>query len=323
MSTEAHEGILLAPRSPSAARIRHRLSSPFATGIVLLITVLWTIPTIGLLVTSLRPVWMSKKSGWWTVLADRTLTLDNYSQVLTGGDVLPEGISPYILNTIAIVIPATVIPIVLGCMVAYAIAWVPFRGSNLLFLCIVGLQVLPVQLVLLPLLEMFSNGWSIGAFPVFPNLDNPETGRSLLMGTYLPLWLVHTAVALPLAVFLMHSVIARLPREIMDAARIDGAHHFLIFRRMVLPLAVPAIAAFAIFQFLWVWNDYIVALTFAGGSADVAPVTPYLATLSGGFGVHEHLLTAGAFVAIIAPVAVFFLLQRHFTRGLIVGSLDG
>ncbi len=144
-----------------------------------------------------------------------------------------------------------------------------------------------------------------------------------MMGTFVPLWLVHSAVALPLAIFLMHNFIARLPREIMDAARIDGASHYVIFRRMVLPLALPAIAAFAIFQFLWVWNDYIVALTFAGGTSDVAPVTPYLARLSGSFGQNEHLLTAGAFVAIIVPVAVFFLLQRHFARGLVTGAVDG
>lgn len=323
MSVEAQEVVLVPQPQPRGASTRRRLSSPAATAIVVAITVLWTIPTVGLFVTSIRPVQRSKVSGWWTIASDRTVTLDNYAQVLSGGDVLPDGVVPYLFNTVAIVIPATVIPILLACMVAYAIAWIPFRGANAVFVVIVALQVLPIQMTLLPLLTMFSNGWSVGAIPLFPNLDNPETGRSLLMGTFVPLWLVHTAVALPLAVFLMHNFIARLPREIMDAARIDGASHYVIFRRMILPLATPAIAAFAIFQFLWVWNDYIVALTFAGGTSDVAPVTPYLATLSGGFGVHEHLLTAGAFIAIIIPVVVFFLLQRHFVRGLVTGSVNG
>jgi len=323
MSVEAHEFIPLPRAERGLSSARRRLSSPLATVIVVAITVLWTIPTMGLFVTSIRPVWQTKKSGWWAIVEDRTVTLDNYAQVLTGGDILPEGIGPYLVNTVAIVIPATVIPILLACMVAYGIAWVPFRGAAVVFVGIVALQVLPIQMTLLPLLTMFSNGWSIGPVPIFPNLDNPETGRSLLMGTYVPLWLVHTTMALPLAVFLMHNSIARVPREIIDAARIDGANHYVIFRRMVLPLAMPAIAAFAIFQFLWIWNDYIVALTFAGSSADVAPVTPYLAKLAGGYGLHEHLLTAGAFIAIIIPITVFFLLQRHFARGLVVGAVDG
>jgi alpha-glucoside transport system permease protein len=323
MSVEAHEIVLVPEPEPALQATRRRLGSPVATAIVIAITVLWTVPTVGLFVTSIRPVWLTKESGWWGILSDRTVTFDNYAQVISGGEILPEGVVPFLFNTVAIAIPATIVPILLACMVAYALAWIPFRGASVLFVGLVALQVLPIQMTLLPLLTMFSNGWSVGSIPVFPNLDNPETGRSLLTGTFVPLWLVHSAVALPLAVFLMHNFIARLPREIMDAARIDGAGHYLIFRRIVLPLALPAIAAFAIFQFLWVWNDYIVALTFAGSTPDVAPITPYLARLSGGFGLHEHLLTAGAFVAIIIPIAVFFLLQRHFVRGLVTGAIDG
>jgi alpha-glucoside transport system permease protein len=326
MSVEAHEIVLVAEPEPALRSTRRRLSSPVATAVVVAITVLWTIPTVGLFVTSIRPVWLAKGSGWWTILSDRTVTFDNYAQVISGGELLPEGIVPFMFNTVAIVIPATVVPILLACMAAYALAWIPFRGASVVFVGVVALQVLPIQMTLLPLLTMFSNGWSLGPVPVFPNLDNPETGRALLMGTFVPLWLVHSAVALPLAIFLMHNFIARMPRELMDAARIDGASHYVVFRRIVLPLALPAIAAFAIFQFLWVWNDYIVALTFAGGTSDVAPVTPYLARLSGGFGgfgLQEHLLTAGAFVAIIVPIAVFLLLQRHFVRGLVTGAIDG
>jgi alpha-glucoside transport system permease protein len=188
---------------------------------------------------------------------------------------------------------------------------------------VASLQVLPLQLTLLPLLEMFSNGWSIGPIPTFPNLDEPGTTNSLLMGSYVPLWLAHTAYALPLAVFLLHNAIVRLPREVIDAARLDGASHYVIFRRIVLPLALPAMAAIAIFQFLWVWNDLLVALTFAGGTPDVAPITPYIANLQGGYGVHAHLVTAAAFIAIAVPLAVFFLLQRYFVRGLTAGAVEG
>lgn len=325
MSVEAHQLVPLpvSQREPVAETMRRRLGSPWATAVVLIITVLWTIPTMGLLVTSLRPVYLTKSSGWWTALSDRTFTLENYEQVLTGGDILPVGIAPYLFNTVAIAVPSTVIPIVLAAMVAYALVWIPFRGAAVVFVVIVSLQVMPLQMALLPLLEMFSNGWTVGPLPVFPNLDRPDSTNSALMGTYIPLWLAHTAFALPLAVFILHNAIAKVPRELLDAARIDGASHYIIFRRIILPLAVPAMAAIAIFQFLWVWNDLLVALTFAGGTPDVAPITPYIANLNGGYGFNEHLLTAAAFVAIVVPITVFFALQRYFVRGLVAGAVEG
>lgn len=325
MSVEAHQVVPIPEpaREPISEAARRRLSSPWATGIVIAITVLWTIPTVGLFVTSLRPVELTKFTGWWAVVSDRTLTLSNYEQVLSGGEIIPGGITPYLFNTVAIALPSTIIPIVLAAMVAYVLAWIPFRGSALVFIAVVSLQVLPIQMALLPLLEMFSNGWSLGPIPMFPNLDEPGTRNSALMGTYVPLWLAHTAFALPLAVFIMHNFIVRLPRELFDAARVDGASHYLIFRTLILPLSVPAMAAFAIFQFLWVWNDLLVALTFAGGTPDVAPITPYIANLQGGYGVYTHLVTAAAFVAIVVPIAVFFLLQRYFVRGLVAGAVDG
>ena len=323
MSVEAPEVVLLPPQSSVTERARRRLSSPIATVIVVAITVLWTIPTVGLLVTSLRPVQDTKFSGWWTVLTNPSLTLDNYAQVLTGGEIVPSGITPFLINTVVIAIPATFMPIVLAAMAAYALAWIPFRGAALVFVAVAALQVLPLQLTLLPLLEMFSNGWSIGPVPTFPDLNEPGSTNSLLMGTYVPLWLAHTAYALPLAVFLLHNTIVRIPRELIDAASLDGASHYVVFRRIVLPLAVPAMAALAIFQFLWVWNDLLVALTFAGGTPDVAPITPYIANLQGGYGVYTHLVTAAAFVAIAVPLAVFFLLQRYFVRGLTAGAIQG
>jgi alpha-glucoside transport system permease protein len=325
MSVEAHEVVPIPqPREesiPEAAR--RKLSSPWATGLVILITILWTIPTFGLLVTSLRPSEDASSSGWWTIFANPSLTLQNYSEVLTGGAVIPGGITPYFFNSFAIALPAAIFPLVIATMAAYALAWIPFKGSTFIFFFIFALQVIPLQMSLLPLLQMFNLGWSIGPIPIFPDLNVPGSAQSLFYGTYIPLWIAHTMFALPLAIFLLHNFIAQLPRELFEAARVDGASHFLIFRKLVLPLTVPAIASFAIFQFLWVWNDLLVALTFAGGTPDVAPITAYLANIKGTYGAQLHLITAGAFVAIIVPLIVFFSLQRFFVRGLLAGSVKG
>ena len=315
MSVEAPEVVPLPiqPISPRRSRRRGSLGASVVVGVIALV---WLIPTIGLFVTSIRPVWQSKSSGWWNIFADHTVTLENYSTVMTGGSELPDGITPFLFNSLAVAIPATVIPIMIACMAAYALAWVPFRGATAIFVVIIALQVIPIQMILLPLLDLFNSGWSVGSFPIVPNLDNPVTGRSLLMGTYIPLWVVHTIVSLPIAVFLMHNAVSRVPKELLDAAKIDGASHYQIFRLIVLPVAIPGIAAFAIFQFVWVWNDYIVALTYSAGTPDVAPVTRYLAYLSGSMGVNEHLMTAGAFISMLIPVGIFFALQRHYVRGL-------
>ena len=325
MSVEAHEVVPIpTPREesiPEAAR--RKLSSPWATGLVILITILWTIPTFGLLVTSLRPSEDASSSGWWTIFANPSLTLQNYSEVLTGGAVIPGGITPYFFNSFAIALPAAIFPLVIATMAAYALAWIPFKGSTFIFFFIFALQVIPLQMSLLPLLQMFNLGWSIGPIPIFPDLNSPGSNQSIFFGTYIPLWIAHTMFALPLAIFLLHNFIAQLPRELFEAARVDGASHFLIFRKLVLPLTVPAIASFAIFQFLWVWNDLLVALTFAGGTPDVAPITAYLANIKGTYGAQLHLITAGAFVAIIVPLIVFFSLQRFFVRGLLAGSVKG
>ncbi len=262
-------------------------------------------------------------SGWWTFFTDPQVTLSNYSEVLTGGTTIPGGITPYFFNSFAIAIPAAIFPVVIACMAAYALAWIPFKFSTAIFFTIFALQVIPLQMSLLPLLQMFNKGWSLGPIPIFPDLNKPGSAQSLFQGTYVPLWIAHTMFALPLAVFLLHNFIAQLPRELMEAARVDGASHFLIFRKLVLPLAIPAIASFAIFQFLWVWNDLLVALTFAGGTPDVAPITAYLANIKGSYGAQLHLITAGAFIAIVVPLIVFFSLQRFFVRGLLAGSVKG
>ena len=332
MSVEAHQIVPMPMPSgkesiPEAAR--RKLSSPYASALVVLITVLWTIPTLGLLITSLRPAADAQNSGWWTWFRNPAVTLSNYAEVITGGNTIPQGIAPYFWNSFAIAIPAALFPLVIACMAAYGLAWIRFRGSTFLFFAIFALQVIPLQMSLLPLLQMFNLGWSIEIpftsieIPVFPDLNKPGSAQSLLYGTYIPLWVAHTMFALPLAIFLLHNFIAQLPRELMEAARVDGANHFLIFRKIVLPLAIPAIASFGIFQFLWVWNDLLVALTFAGGTPDVAPVTAYLANIKGTYGARLHLITAGAFIAIVVPLIVFFSLQRFFVRGLLAGSVKG
>ena len=319
MSVEAHE-IIPIPQPPKddvtiGGTARRTLSSPWASAVVIVITVLWTIPTFGLLVTSLRPSGPATNSGWWTVFTDPELTLQNYAEVLGGGEIVSGGILPYFFNSFAIAIPAAIFPLVIATMCAYALAWIPFKGATVLFFMIFALQIVPLQMALLPLLQLFNLGWSIGPVPIIPDLN--------LGGTYIPLWVAHTMFALPLAVFLLHNFMAQLPRDLMEAAVVDGASHFMIFRKIVLPLSVPAIASFAIFQFLWVWNDLLVALTFAGGTPDVAPITAYLANIVGSYGAKTPLITAGAFIAIVVPLIVFFALQRFFVRGLLAGSVKG
>ena len=325
MSVEAHQIIPIPqPKEETIAEAaRRKLSSPWASGLVIVITILWTIPTFGLLVTSLRPKDQAQSSGWWTVFTDPVFTLTNYAEVLTGGQTIPGGITPYFFNSFAIALPAAIFPLVVATMAAYALAWIPFRGATVIFFAIFALQVIPLQMSLLPLLQMFNLGWSLGPIPIFPDFNQPGSNQSIFYGTYIPLWIAHTMFALPLAIFLLHNFIRQLPRELFEAARVDGASHFLIFRKLVLPLTVPAIASFAIFQFLWVWNDLLVALTFAGGTPDVAPITAYLANIKGTYGAQLHLITAGAFIAIIVPLIVFFSLQRFFVRGLLAGSVKG
>jgi alpha-glucoside transport system permease protein len=249
------------------------------------------------------------------VLTKPEFTLENYSRVLFEGRGATPPLSQYFVNTFAIVIPSTIIPITIAIFAAYAIAWFDFRGRNFIFFGIFALQVIPLQMSLIPLLQLFSGGLHIGSVTVIPSFG--------ITGTFIPIWLAHTMFGLPLAIFLLHNFIAQLPRELMEAARVDGADYFKLFRQIVLPLSIPAIASFAIFQFLWVWNDLLVALTFGGGKREIAPLMVRLAEMTGTRGGDWELLTAGAFVSILVPVAVFFALQRYFVRGLLAGSVKG
>nr|WP_296064469.1 carbohydrate ABC transporter permease [uncultured Actinoplanes sp.] len=286
----------------SAAEVaRKKLSSPWASLAAIVIAVLWTLPTFGLLVSSFRPERAIKTTGWWTFFSDPTVTFDNYKAVFgaEGG----VNLAQFFVNSLVICIPSVFIPLSLAALAAYAFAWVNFPGRNILFLAIFALQIVPIQVTLLPLLKIFVS-WN-------------------LSGTFWTLWLAHSTFALPLAIYLLHNFMREVPAGLIEAARVDGAGHVSIFFRVMLPLLTPALAAFGIFQFLWVWNDLLVALVFAGGGDEVAPITLGLANLSGTRGTAWQLLSAGAFVSIIVPVTVFLLLQRYFVRGLLAGSVKG
>ncbi|HEX4442808.1 MAG TPA: carbohydrate ABC transporter permease [Galbitalea sp.] len=293
---------------------KKRLSSKGATIAAIIIAVIWTIPTFGLLVTSFRQPADITTSGWWTVFTNPNLTISNYSNTLNFLDT--ETVAQSFLNSIVIVIPATIIPIALALLAAYAFAWVDFRGKNFLFVAVFSLQVVPIQVALVPLLSLFSDGVTIGNWAVFPGLN-----LNGVDGSFARIWIAHTIFALPLAIFLLHNFIAALPNDIMEAAKIDGASHGQIFFRIVFPLARPAIASFAILQFLWVWNDLLVATIFSSGNN--FPITKLLTDLSGTYGQQWYLLSAGTFLAIIPPLIVFFALQRYFVRGLLAGATKG
>ncbi|GAA4378824.1 carbohydrate ABC transporter permease [Nocardioides caricicola] len=290
----------------SVSSSAHRaLSSPFASLAAIVLAVLWTIPTVGLFITSFREEGDINDSGWWTGLTG-PFTLDNYDQVLHGSD---TNFATYFVNSIVITIPAVLIPISIATMAAYAFAWMSFPGRNLLFVAIFALQIVPIQVTMIPLVTTYVD-WG---------LAGPEAPG----GGFYTIWLSHSIFALPLAIYLLHNFMSQIPGELIESARVDGAGHVQIFSRIMLPLMAPAIAAFGIFQFLWVWNDLLVALVFSGGRLEVSPLTVRLAELSGTRGQDWFLLSAGAFVALVVPLIVFLSLQRFFVRGLLAGSVKG
>jgi alpha-glucoside transport system permease protein len=302
---------------PKSRRVKRRLTSRTATVVSLIIAIIWTIPTFGLFISSFRPAELIQSTGWWTIFQNPGFTFDNYSEVLLSASQSSPQLGSYFVNSLAIAIPGTIFPLILGAMAAYAFAWMKFKGSNWLFILIFALQIVPLQMALLPLLQMFTavlRPLQNGLHDVIPMI--PEQN-------YLPVWIAHTMFGLPLIIFLLHNFISEIPGEVIEAARVDGASPGQIFFRIVLPLALPAIASVAIFQFLWVWNDLLVALIFSGGTQDVAPLTQRLAELTGTRGQDWQRLTAAAFVSLIIPLIVFFSLQRYFVRGLLAGSTKG
>lgn len=296
----------------SAGRARKKLSRPWASVASIVIAVLWTIPTLGLFISSFRPRDQIQSSGWWTFFADPQVTIENYVDVLQSGTTQLTILESFV-NSIAITIPATLVPLMIASMAAYAFAWIDFKGRNALFIFVFALQIVPIQMALVPLLSSFSRGINLFGLQVTQPLGASDG--------YAQVWIAHTMFALPLAIYLLHNFMSEIPGEIIEAARVDGASRGQIFFRVVLPLTMPAIASVAIFQFLWAWNDLLVGLVFADGAA--APITKLLAEITGTRGNDWYLLTAGAFVSIIVPLIVFFALQRYFVRGLLAGSTKG
>ena len=303
---------------PTAGQRMRQFLGAVPTWVVWLIVVLWTVPTLGLFVSSFRKVIDINESGWWTAWNDLdNLTLQNYRDIFRETAAQPS-MWEFALNSMAIVIPATIIPIAVAAFAAYGFAWMEFRGRNWLFIGLVSMIALPNQMAFVPLLQLFNNG----ARFTIPGLDwtfvlVPDLG---IGNTAAAVWLTHTAFGLPLAVLLLHNFISQLPRSVFEAARIDGASHFMIFWRLVLPLARPALAAFAVFQFLWTWNDYLIAAVLL---TDNEPMTVALVNLVGERGSNFQLRFASAFVIMIVPLIIFFSLQRHFVRGLLAGSVKG
>ncbi|HMQ32715.1 MAG TPA: carbohydrate ABC transporter permease [Chloroflexaceae bacterium] len=300
--------------APGSRRAPVRPGRIVVYAVMFALTALWVIPTLGLLISSFRPADDVRGSGWWTVItnpAEARFTTDNY-RILLGmpreGESAPSAqynidLGRAVLNTITIALPATIIPILIAAFAAYGFAWIRFPGRRLLFILVVALLVVPLQISLVPILRDYV--------------------RLELGGTYLGVWLAHTGFGLPLAVYLLYNYISTIPRDIFESAFLDGATHFTIFTRLILPLSVPALASFAIFQFLWTWNDLLVALVFLGAQPQVQVLTQRLLGLMGQYGQDWHLLTAGAFISMVIPLIVFFSLQRFFVRGMMAGSVKG
>ena len=286
----------LTRKEQRAVDSQNRLSSPAASVIAIVIAIFWTIPTAGLLITSFRPENDVRRTGWWTVFLNPNFTPDTYLDTLE-----TDGLVNSLINSFIITIPGVIMPILLALLAAYAFAWIDFKGRNFLFAAVFALQVVPIQVTLIPLLSQYVR-WG-------------------LAGTYWTVWLSHTIFGLPLAIFLLHNFMKEIPQSRIETARVDGAGHVRVFFQVLLPLLVPAIASFGIFQFLWVWNDLLVALVFAG--SEYSPITKFVASLQGSFGGSWHLLSAGAFISMVVPLVVFISLQRFFVRGLLAGGVTG
>jgi len=270
--------------------------------VIIIMALIWILPSVGLLVTSFRPSADVAASGWWTIFEHpfnfTWHTLENYQEVI-----VKIGIGKAFLNSLLITIPATIIPILIASFAAYAFAWMEFPGRRLLFIILVGLLVVPLQMTMIPVLRIFNKLGIAGTFP--------------------GIWLAHTGYGLPLVIYLLYNFISGLPSELFDSSSIDGATSFQIFFKVVIPLSVPALASVTIFQFLWVWNDLLVALVYLGGTPAVAPLTVRISALVGSYGQDWELLTAAAFVSMVLPLVLFLGLQRYFVKGILAGSVKG
>ncbi|WP_416983088.1 carbohydrate ABC transporter permease [Streptomyces sp. T028] len=272
-----------------------KVNSGLVRVFLIVVGLFWLVPTIGLLISSLRSPEDLSASGWWTVFSKPSqLTFDSYRKLLENGDITDS-----LVNTVLITVPATLLVVFVGALAGYAFAWMEFPGRDWWFLAVVGLLVVPVQVALIPIAELF--------------------GKIGLFGSVFGVILFHVGFGLPFAVFLLRNFFAEIPRELLEAARLDGAGELRLFFRVVMPLAGPAIASLAIFQFLWVWNDMLVALVFT--NADSQPITVALQTQVRQFGNNIDVLAPGAFISMVIPLAVFFAFQRQFVSGVMAGAV--
>ncbi len=299
-------------REPIGRSTSATLSSRPGRILVYALMFLWTLPTFGIFVSSFRPELDVKTSGWWNWFTDPSITLENYRSVLSSapGD---DNLGKFFLNSFRITIPSVLLSVGIALLASYAFSWMRFKGRDWLFVGVVALLMVPLQMSLIPLLQLFSGGAHIGSVTIFPDLD--------LTGNVIGVWIAHVAFGLPFCIFILKNFVSALPKELIEAARVDGAGHVTTFVKLVLPLSVPAIASLGIFQFMWIWNDYLIALIFAG--RENAPVVAKLAQVSGERGNAWHLLTASGMISMILPIAVFFALQRYFVRGLLAGAVKG
>jgi alpha-glucoside transport system permease protein len=325
----------------------NRVLNKIPTHLIIIFTmIIWLVPTFGLFITSFRPVSLINTTGWWTFLTSEPttktqtttqpvsfweslsgkFTLNNYIDAIVGyrgtntyvgdcnsgkamlslkcnfSDLLnPRGMGRAFVNSLIVTIPATILPILLAAFAGYAFAWLDFKGRFLIFAILVGLQVVPLQMTLVPVLRMYA---ALG-----------------MTGTFLGVWLFHTGFGLPYAIYLMRNFLGGLPRDLFEAAYLDGASHWAVFTNLVIPLSMPAIASLGIFQFLWVWNDLLVALVFLGGTKPV--MTYQISNMVTSLGAGWHLLTASAFLSMLLPMIIFFALQRYFVRGMLAGAVKG
>jgi alpha-glucoside transport system permease protein len=298
MSTITLERQAAQTRSTSRRMIRFVQQVPVHLAVIVLCAI-WIIPTLALLVSSFRPANLVATTGWWTAFSPSfRFTLELYQQALGRA-----GMGQSFVNSLFITIPATVIPIMIAAFAAYAFAWMEFPGRDWLFVGVVGLLVIPLQMTLIPVLRIYNALHLTGTFP--------------------GIWLAHAAYGLPLSVYLLRNFFGALPRDLFESAYLDGASAFTAFFQLALPLSVPALASLAIFQFMWVWNDLLVALIYLGGYPSVAPMTVTISNLVNSLGGGWQLLTAAAFVSMLLPLLVFFSLQQYFVRGILAGSVKG
>ena len=303
--TQAQAPVAVGARVAARPRARgERFGNPLLHVVLIALMVIWALPAIGLLVSSFRGSAEISQSGWWTALFNPAqFTLQNYQSVLA-----QAGIGEAFINSFIITLPATVIVVVIAAFAAYAFAWMEFRGRDVLFVIIVALLVIPLQVTLIPVLRLFTTidqaGLKIG-------------------GTFIAVWLAHTGYGLPFAVYLLRNYFGGLPREVFESAAIDGASPTTAFFRLALPMSVPVLASLVIFQFLWVWNDLLVALVYIGPQPSLLPLSVTLANLTSSRGLGFELLTAAAFISMIIPIIVFLGLQRYFVRGITGGAVKG